>query len=86
MVASRTLLTPAPVSGLCWRGPLSELRLSRVLGSSHPSILCGGISYVEFERSKPFLHKTLSGAERWDGANFALTEFHEVVRDQSVGR
>ena len=40
--------------------------------------LCGGISYVGFERPKPFLHKTLSGAERWDGANFALTAFSEV--------
>jgi hypothetical protein len=40
--------------------------------------LCSGISYVEFEGSKPFIHKTLSGAEWWDRANFAFAAFSEV--------
>jgi hypothetical protein len=40
--------------------------------------LCGRNSYVEIKGSWPCLHKTLSGAERWNRANFAITEFHEV--------
>jgi len=37
--------------------------------------LCGGNSYIEITGSWPRLHKTLSGAGRWNRANFALTEF-----------
>jgi len=40
--------------------------------------LCGRNSYVEITGSWPCLHKTLSGAGRWNRANFALTEFYEV--------
>jgi hypothetical protein len=35
-------------------------------------------SYVEIKVSWPCLHKTLSGAGRWNRANFAFTEFYEV--------
>jgi hypothetical protein len=37
--------------------------------------LCGRNSYVEITGSWPCVHKTLSGAGRWNRANFALTEF-----------
>jgi len=37
--------------------------------------LCGRNSYVEIKGSWPCLHKTLSGAGRWNRANFAFTEF-----------
>src|SRR5215204_4966374 len=40
--------------------------------------LCGRNSYVESKGSWPCLHKTLSGAGRWNRANFAITEFSEV--------
>ena len=48
-------------------GLFTEVPSIGVLGSSHPALcvapsLCGAISYVEFERSTPFLHKNLSGA------------------------
>jgi hypothetical protein len=37
--------------------------------------LCGRHSYVEVKGSWPCLHKTPSGAGRWNRANFAITEF-----------
>src|SRR5918994_6061201 len=60
-----------------------EVRILGLLGSSPPALcvatsLCGRHSYVEITGSWPCLHKTLSGAGRWNRANFALTEFSEV--------
>ena len=40
--------------------------------------LCGRNSYVEITGAWPCLHKTVSGAGRWNRANFALTAFYEV--------
>src|SRR5215204_534347 len=40
--------------------------------------LCARNSYVEITGSWPCLHKTLSGAGRWNRANFRFTEFSEV--------
>ena len=61
----------------------SELRRIPKRRSSHPALcvapsLCGRNSYVEVTGSWPCLHKTLSGAGRWNRANFAITEFYEV--------
>ena len=56
-----------PYSPKCVEYGFCEIRLSGVLGSSHPGImrtpsLCGRNSYVEIKGSWPCLHKALSGA------------------------
>jgi hypothetical protein len=40
--------------------------------------LFGRNSYVEITGAWPCLHKILSGARRWNSANFVITEFSEV--------
>jgi hypothetical protein len=41
--------------------------------------LCGRNSYVQIKGSWPYIRKTLLGAGRWNTANFAITEFYEVL-------
>src|SRR5215218_1787729 len=40
--------------------------------------LCGRNSYVDIKGSWPCIHNTLSGAGRWNRANFAIPAFYEV--------
>jgi hypothetical protein len=56
----------------------------RILALCVAPSLCGRNSYVEITGSGPCLHKTLSGAGRWNRANFAIMAFSEVVRYSGV--